>query len=108
MLVVRKMEAGELLKCCRFFYTFETNYIDHLHTPSSEPFFYDTAYKVPKRQHVVVPINEKGILFENDLLFSADNKVTGWQCNDKCKMLRAEKKLIDALYKIQEICYRCS
>ncbi len=73
------------------------NYNQKLHTPSSEPFFYDTAYvhAVPKR----CPVNEKGEYVENDFVFvRPKNTLIGWKCNDKCKALsKVERKMIDGL-----------
>ena len=62
------------------------DYNEKLHTPSSEPFFYDTAYVVPNR--FIEHVNEKGVCVENDCVFvGPENKLVGWKCNNKCKEL---------------------
>ena len=100
VLALRKREAGNLLKCSRFFYSNEMDYNEKLHTPSSEPFFYDTAYVhvVPKRCDAI-PVNEKGECVENHFVFvGPKNTLIGWKCNDKCKALsKVERKMIDGL-----------
>ncbi len=97
VLALRKKEAGKLLKCSRFFYTCEMNYNQKLHTPSSEPFLYDTAnvHVVPKQCNPI-SVHEKGDHVENNFVFvGPKNTLIG---NDKCKALsKVERKMIDGL-----------
>ncbi len=94
---LRKKEAGKLLKCSSFFYTYKMDYNETLHTPSPESFFYDTAYIVPNRC-IAMPVNG-GQCVENDIVFvGPKHKLIGWKCNDKSKALsKAEKRMIDGL-----------
>ena len=85
----RRERVGQLLKCDRRVNSFDLS-LENLgkqwHTASSEPFFYDTAYKLVKRS-IAIPVDEHGrccIAKEVGDRYKDTMRPKKWKCTEEC------------------------
>ena len=95
-LCVRKEHAGCLLKATRDIKRLgikgEEDFGDAIHTASSEPYFYDSAYQQVQR-HTAVPNDERGSCFVANGVSTlvhvdkTEQQFLRWKCCSECKPL---------------------
>ena len=104
-LQVRKEYAGSLLKTVKTVQSLQISgaedFGEGCHTASTEPFFYDSAYKPVKRDYAL-PIDECGkCVLATEIV--ADNKTSNclrknqpmkWACTSECKTLTDDEVLV--------------
>ena len=94
---VRKEHAGALLKTVRVVSSLNikgrNDFGEGCHTASSEPFYYDAAYK-PVQRACVIPIDENGRCVMANEISSSGNETSKkgkqplkWCCSSECKTL---------------------
>ena len=67
------------------------DYNEKLHTPSSEPFFYDTAYVLPNRCNAI-PVNEKGVCGKRLRVCWAKKQISGLEMQRKVQGIVQSRK----------------
>ena len=65
VLTLRTKQVREFLRSIRTINSLQIDFEKKLHTSSSEPYFYDTAYQMVNRSNVVLPIDEQGCCVTN-------------------------------------------
>ena len=97
-LQIRREHAGSLLQAARLVQSMEltdkNDFGDGCHMASTEPFFYDSAYKLVKKEYAL-PIDTNGrcITAKNVCTsdeiprYSAKEPPMKWECSSECKIL---------------------
>ena len=89
-LQLRKHHAGVLLKTVRSIKSINLNATDinnfgeGLHTPHTEPYYYDSSYQSIKRNYAI-PIDSTGKAVCNGIV-SNINDPKKWKCSEECKL----------------------
>ena len=95
LLQTRRENVGSLLKACRLIKTLKIDgkedFGESCHSASTEPYYYDTAYQLVKRDYAL-PIDENGKRVVANEILSKDEKKdrihpTKWECSSECKPL---------------------
>ena len=110
-LQVRKEHAGSLLKTSRTVQSMQIkgaeDFGEGCHTASTEPYFYDSAYKPVKKKYAL-PIDESGkcILASKLITDNKNSKGSGknqpmkWSCTSECKTLSDDE--VHAIVELKE------
>ena len=95
-LQIRREHAGSLLQAARLVQSMEltdkNDFGDGCHMASTETFFYDSAYKLVKKEYAM-PIDTNGMcitaMCSSDEIprYSAKEPPMKWKCSSECKIL---------------------
>ena len=98
-LQIRREHAGSLLQAARLVQSMELTdknyFVEGCHMASTEPFFYDSAYKLVKREYAL-PIDTNGrcviakkVVCTSDEIprYSAKEPPMKWECPSECKII---------------------
>ena len=98
-LQIRREHAGSLLQAARLVQSMEltdkNDFGEGCHMASTEPFFYDSAYKLVKREYAL-PIDNNGrcviakkVVCTSDEIprYSAKEPPMKWECSSECKII---------------------
>ena len=106
-LQTRREYVGSLLKACRLIKKLKIDgkedFGEGCHTASTEPYYYDTAYKLVKRDYAL-PIDENGKCVVANEILPEDEKEDGkhpmiWECSSECKPLTETE--VDAIVSLR-------
>ena len=98
-LQIRREHAGSLLQAARLVQSMEltdkNDFGEGCHMASTEPFFYDSAYKLVKREYALpIDTNGRGVIakkvvctFGDIPRYSAKEPPMKWECSSECKII---------------------
>ena len=66
--------------------TDKNDFGDGCHMASTEPFFYDSSYKLVKKEYAL-PIDTNGCTSDEIPRYSAKKPPMKWECSSECKIL---------------------
>ena len=108
-LQMRKEHVGSLLKAIRLIkrpdIKVKEDFGEGCHTTSSEPYYYDEAYQLIKRD-TAIPVNHNGKCVVAEVISKSDNETNTknhpmkWECCSECKV--PTKLEVDAILALKE------
>ena len=109
VLGMRKRSVGLMLRAIRYINAMEispNNLGVQLHSTSSEPYFYDTAY-TPVDRCSALPVDEYGRCISAEEVSCRDantNRPTKWKCSEECRLPSEED--IACICSIKTLCQK--
>jgi len=103
LLPTHREYVGSLFKACRLIKSLKIDGkedFEDCHTASTDPYYYNTAYKLVKRDYAL-PIDENGkCVVANEILSEDDGKhPMKWECSSECKPLMETE--VDAIVSLR-------